>query len=317
MKYLITGAAGFIGYHLATKLLEDNQRVLGVDNLNDYYDPLLKKARLGNLKSFEKFTFKKIDICDKAALNTIFNNYCPQKVINLAAQPGVRYSLINPQAYLNSNLFGFLNIIELCKDYEVEGLIYASSSSIYGGNKITPFSIDHQAKKPLSLYGATKRSNELIAHAYSHIYGLHTTGLRYFTVYGPWYRPDMGIYIFVKNIIENKPITIFNNGKMSRDFTFIDDIVLGTIAAINKNFEYEIFNLGNNKSINLMKLVEIIERELNIKPRIRFQPLQDGDMVDTAANIDYSVKKLGFKPKTSIDIGIPKLIEWYRSYYNV
>ena len=317
MKYLITGAAGFIGYHLAADLLKNNHRVFGIDNLNDYYDPSLKAARLERLNKFDKFTFKKVDICDKESLNQIFKNYSPQKVINLAAQPGVRYSLINPQAYMNSNLVGFLNIIELCKDHEVEGLIYASSSSIYGGNDTIPFSIDHQAKKPLSLYGATKRSNELIAHAYSHIYGLHTTGLRYFTVYGPWYRPDMGIYIFIKNIIENKPITVFNNGKMSRDFTFIDDIVSGTISALDQNFEYEIFNLGNNKSINLMELIEIIEKELNIKSIIRFKPLQDGDMIDTSANIDYSVKKLSFKPKTLIEDGIPKLIEWYRSYYNV
>ena len=317
MKYLITGSAGFIGYHLSKKLLEENNEVCGIDNFNDYYDPKLKNNRIKLLKSFNNFSFEKIDICDKLSLKKIFKDFNPQKVVNLAAQAGVRYSLINPDAYVNSNLVGFLNIIELCKDNKIEGLIYASSSSVYGGNSKTPFSVNDTAKKPLSLYGATKRANELIAHSYSHIYGLNTTGLRFFTVYGPWYRPDMGMFIFVYYILDNKPISVFNNGNMWRDFTFIDDIISGTISAIDKNYQYEIFNLGNNKSEKLIDMISIIETTIGKKAVKNFEPLQDGDMITTYADIDYTQEKISFVPKTSIKEGIPSLINWYRKYYDI
>jgi len=317
LKILITGVAGFIGYHLAKELSERNLDVLGLDNLNDYYDTSLKSDRLKMLEAYKNFNFIKADISDKDQIAEVFKNFEPEKVVNLAAQPGVRYSLVNPFAYLNSNLIGFLNIIELCKDFKIKGLIYASSSSIYGGNKKTPFDVNDKANIPLSLYGATKRSNELIAHSYSHTYGIHTTGLRFFTVYGPWYRPDMGMYIFTKKIIEGKPISVFNNGNMNRDFTYIDDIVDGTISAIEKNYKYEVFNLGNSKSENLMDMIKIIELEIGKKAKIKFKPLQDGDMVSTFANINHTMEKISFKPKTDIKDGIPKLISWYKEYYNV
>ncbi len=317
MKILLTGTAGFIGYHLSKELLERNYDILGIDNLNDYYDIGLKLDRLKILESYDNFNFIKADISDLDQMTQVFRNFNPEKVVNLAAQPGVRYSLINPFAYLNSNLVGFLNIIELCKDFKINGLIYASSSSIYGGNKKTPFNIKDKADLPLSLYGATKRCNELIAHSYSHIHNLHTTALRFFTVYGPWYRPDMGMYIFTKKIIENEPIPVFNNGKMKRDFTYIDDIIDGTISAIEKNYKYEIFNLGNNKSENLMDMIKLIELEIGKKAKIEFRPLQDGDMISTFANINHTIEKISYKPKTDIKDGIPKLVSWYKEYYNV
>lgn len=317
MKYLITGVAGFIGFHLAKKLLDRNVEIYGVDNLNSYYDPSLKNDRLEQLKPYKNFSFKKVDICDKNALKNVFQEFSPHKVVNFAAQPGVRYSLINPDAYIKSNLIGFHNVIELCKDFEIRGLIYASSSSVYGGNQKTPFSVTDKTMKPISLYGATKKSNELIAHSYSSIYGLNNTGLRFFTVYGSWYRPDMGIFIFIKKILNEEPITLYNNGDMHRDFTFIDDIISGTIAAIDKNYKFEIFNLGNCNSISLTNLIQIIEKSLNKKAKIRYESLQSGDMISTSADIDHSVDRLGFKPKTNIEEGISSLIKWYKDYYNV
>ena len=317
MKYLITGVAGFIGFHLAKKLLDGNVEIYGVDNLNSYYDPSLKNDRLKQLKSYKNFNFKKVDICDKNALKNIFEEFSPRKVVNFAAQPGVRYSLINPDAYIKTNLIGFHNVIELCKDFKVKGLIYASSSSVYGGNQKIPFSVTDKTMKPISLYGATKKSNELIAHSYSSVYGLHNTGLRFFTVYGSWYRPDMGLFIFIKKILNEEPITLFNNGDMYRDFTFIDDIISGTIAAIDKNYKFEIFNLGNCNSISLTNLIQIIEKNLNKKAKIKYEPLQSGDMISTSADIVHSVDKLGFKPKTNIEEGISSLIKWYKDYYNV
>ncbi len=317
MKYLITGAAGFIGYHLSNKLLSDNNTVIGIDNLNDYYTKDLKKDRINLLNSFDNFTFKKVDICDKKSLNNIFKEFSPKKVVNLAAQAGVRYSLINPEAYMNSNLVGFLNLIELCKDNKVEGLIYASSSSVYGENQSKPFSVNDRANKPISLYGATKRSNELIAYSYSKLYGINTTGLRYFTVYGPWYRPDMAINIFANKISNNKPIEVYNNGKMKRDFTYIDDIIDGTISALKENYSCEIFNLGNNKSENLMDVVALIEKGLNKKAIINFHPIQPGDVKETFADINHSKEKLNFQPSTNIDKGIALFIDWFKEYYNV
>ena len=264
-RILVTGVAGFIGFHLCKSLLDDGYEVLGIDNLNDYYDLKLKHARLNQLTPYKNFTFEKIDIANRKALTKTFTDFKPNKVVNLAAQAGVRYSIENPYAYMNSNLVGFLNIIELCRHNNVKGLIYASSSSVYGGNTKIPFSVEDRVDKPIALYGATKRANELIAYSYSHLYGLHSTGLRYFTVYGPWGRPDMAMYIFTKKILVGESIPVFNNGNMRRDFTYIDDIVSGTRSAINKNYKCEIFNLGNNKSEDLMDLIYYIEKYLNKK----------------------------------------------------
>lgn len=317
MKLLLTGAAGFIGFHLAKKLLENNYEVFGIDNLNDYYNPRLKKERLKILESYDSFKFEKIDISDKDEISNAFKKFEPTKVVNLAAQPGVRYSLVNPYAYMNSNLVGFLNILELCRHNDVEGLIYASSSSVYGDSKEKPFSTNDSADKPISLYGATKRANELMAHSYSHLYKLNTTGLRFFTVYGPWYRPDMAMYIFAKKIASQEPIDVYNNGKMKRDFTFIDDIIMGTLSAIEKNFPCEIFNLGNSKTENLMDVIMHIENFLDIKAQINFKPIQPGDVLETFANIDRTKLKLGFQPKTNIDTGVKHFTDWFRSYYDI
>ena len=315
MKILVTGSAGFIGFHLSKSLLDDGYEVLGIDNINDYYDPKLKLARLDQLKPYKNFKFEKVDIADRESITQSFQSFKPNKVINLAAQAGVRYSIENPYAYVRSNLVGFLNIIELCRHNDVEGFIYASSSSVYGGNTKTPFSVDDRVDNPISLYAASKKSNELIANAYSHLYGLHTTGLRYFTVYGPWGRPDMAMFIFTKKILAGQPIPVFNQGKMKRDFTYIDDIVSGTRSAIEKNYKCEIFNLGNHRSEHLMDMISIIEKELTKKAKIDFQPMQPGDVTESFAEIQYSIDKLGFEPKQSIKDGIPHLISWYKDYY--
>jgi len=317
VKILLTGCAGFIGYHLCAELIKRDYDVFGVDNLNDYYDPKLKLDRLNILKSYKNFHFEKIDISDKEQISNIFKNFNFNKVINLAAQPGVRYSIKNPYAYMTSNLNGFLNILEQCRNNNIQGLVYASSSSVYGDNKSKPFGINDRVNKPISLYGATKRANELIAYSYSHLYNINTTGLRYFTVYGPWYRPDMAMHIFAKKISNNEPIQVFNNGKMKRDFTYIDDIIKGTISALEHNYNCEVFNLGNNRSENLMKVINLIEKALNKKAIIDFQPIQPGDVVETYADIDYSIKKLNYEPTTNIDKGIKLFIDWYKEYYNV
>ena len=316
-KILITGAAGFIGYHLCKSLLEDGYEVLGIDNLNDYYDTNLKQARLEQLKQFKSFLFNKVDIADRESLTKSFQSFNPQKIVNLAAQPGVRYSIENPYNYMDSNLVGFLNIIELCRNNKVKNFIYASSSSIYGANKKMPYSVDDRVNQPVSLYGATKRANELIAHSYSHLYGLHTTGLRYFTVYGPWYRPDMAMFIFTQKIMAGKPIPVFNNGNMKRDFTYIDDVISGTKSAIEKNYKCEIFNLGNSKSESLMELIDIIEKNLGKKAQIEYLPMQPGDVKESLADIKKSTEKLGYKPITTINKGISQFIKWYKEYYSV
>ena len=313
-KILITGAAGFIGYHLSRSLLEDGIIVFGVDNLNNYYDPDLKKQRLKRLKSFKNFIFKKIDIINEKKLNNAFLNFNPSIVIHLAAQAGVRYSIENPRSYLNSNLIGFHNIIEQCKKCKIDKLIYASSSSIYGLNEKTPFSVNDKTDYPVSLYGATKKSNELVAHTYSHLYGLKTIGLRFFTVYGPWGRPDMAYFSFTKKIIEGKKIEVFNHGNMQRDFTYIDDIVDGIRNTIEKDFNFEIFNLGNSKCEDLMTMIRIIEKELKIKAKIVFRDMQPGDVTKTHAEIEKSTKMLGFKPKVSLQIGLKRTIDWYKSF---
>tara|TARA_B100001971_G_scaffold212731_1_gene243699 strand:- start:882 stop:1835 length:954 start_codon:yes stop_codon:yes gene_type:complete len=313
-KILVTGAAGFIGFHLCKSLLEDGYVVLGIDNINDYYDPTLKLARLEQLKPYKNFKFEKVDIADRESITKSFQAFKPNKVVNLAAQAGVRYSIENPYAYMNSNLVGFLNIIELCRHNEVEGLIYASSSSVYGGNIKIPFSVEDQVDNPISLYGATKRANELIARSYSRLYDLHTTGLRYFTVYGPWGRPDMAMFIFTKKILADEPIPVFNKGNMKRDFTYIDDIITGTRSAIDKNHKCEVFNLGNHRSEQLMDMINLIEKELGKKAEINFLPMQPGDVSESFADTNYSEKKLGYKPTTSIKDGVPKFIKWFKEY---
>ena len=313
-KILITGAAGFIGYHLSRSLLEDGIIVFGIDSLNNYYDTDLKEQRLKRLKSFKNFTFKKIDLIDEKKLNNVFLNFNPSIVIHLAAQAGVRYSIENPRAYLDSNLIGFHNVIEQCRRCKINKLIYASSSSIYGLNEKIPFSVNDKTDYPVSLYGATKKSNELVAHAYSHLYGVKTIGLRFFTVYGPWGRPDMAYFSFTKKIIEGRKIEVFNHGNMQRDFTYIDDIVDGIRNTIDKDFNFEIFNLGNSKSENLMTMIRIIEKELNINAKIVFKDMQAGDVFKTYADIKKSSKMLKFKPKVSLQVGLKRTIDWYKSF---
>ena len=313
-RILVTGSAGFIGYHLCQSLLKDGFIVYGVDNINSYYDPTLKQARLRQLQSHTNFSFNKLDISISAELNKVFEDFKPQKVVNLAAQAGVRYSLENPQAYIESNVVGFMNILECCRHYDVEGLIYASSSSVYGGNEKIPFSVDDRVDRPISIYAATKISNELMAHTYSHLFGLHTTGLRLFTVYGPWGRPDMAMYIFADKISKGKSISVFNHGKMERDFTYIDDIITGTRAAIEKNYPCEVFNLGNNNSEDLMEMVGLIESEIGKKAEIEFEGMQPGDVKRTFADIEHSKQKLNYTPTTKIVEGIPKFIDWFKKY---
>ena len=313
-KILVTGSSGFIGMHLCKSLLEDGYQVVGIDNMNDYYDPALKEARLKELYLYDNFKFVKADISDYPSVETAFKDFEPEKVVNLAAQAGVRYSLENPQAYIQSNVVGFMNILECCRHHQVKGLIYASSSSVYGGNEKIPFSIDDSVDRPISIYAASKISNELMAHTYSHLYGLHTTGLRFFTVYGPWGRPDMAMYIFTEKISNDLPIPVFNYGKMQRDFTYIDDIIDGVKASIDKNFFCEIFNLGNNRCENLMDMIALIEQSLGKKVEMNLMDIQPGDVKKTFADIEYSRDKLGYEPTTSITEGIPAFIRWYRDY---
>tara|TARA_Y100001970_G_C14225347_1_gene855295 strand:+ start:1438 stop:2403 length:966 start_codon:yes stop_codon:yes gene_type:complete len=316
-KILITGSAGFIGFHLCKSLLDDGVSVVGVDNLNEYYDVNLKSSRLKILDKYENFNFHKIDISDLEQTENIFEKFRPNKVVNLAAQAGVRYSIENPFTYVNSNLVGFTNVIELCRKYSVKGFIYASSSSVYGKNSKMPFSVDDRTDSPISLYAASKKANELIAHSYSHLFDMKTTGLRFFTVYGPWGRPDMAMYIFIKKILLGEPILVFNNGQMERDFTYIDDIVIGLRKAIEKNYNCEIFNLGNNKTEKLMNVINLIEKKLNKKAIIDFQPIQPGDVKSTYSDIDKSIELLDFQPSTNVGLGIDKFINWYKSYHNI
>ena len=289
---------------------------MGIDNVNNYYDPNLKLERFKILADYTNFTLERINISHRKPLTIAFKKFKPNKVVNLAAQAGVRYSIENPYAYMNSNLVGFLNIIELCRHNDVEGLIYASSASVYGGNVKIPFSAYDRVDNPISLYAATKRANELIACSYSHLYNLHTTGLRFFSVYGPWGRPDMAMYIFADKISKSEAIPVFNHGKMKRDFTYIDDIITGTRSAIDKNYKCEIFNLGNHRSEKLMDIVHLIEENLGKKAEIDFQPMQPGDAPESFADIDKSVEKLRFKPTINVNVGIQKFVEWYKLYNN-
>jgi len=334
VKVLVTGAAGFIGYHVSRYLCERGDTVIGIDNLNDYYDPSLKLARLDQLKSFAGFRFQKLDIVDRVGLENLFSSEGFERVVHLAAQAGVRYSLENPQAYIDANLVGFCNILEGCRHHQIQHLVYASSSSVYGANTSMPFSVHHNVDHPVSLYAATKKANELMAHTYSHLYRLPTTGLRFFTVYGPWGRPDMAMFLFTKAILEGKPIKVFNQGKMQRDFTYINDIVEGVVrvldrvAAPNPDWSgkqpdsatslapYRIYNIGNNNPVELMHLIETIEKALGKTADKVFLPIQPGDVPATYADIDDLVRDVGFKPETSIEVGVGRFVEWYRQHYS-
>jgi len=312
---LVTGSAGFIGFHLSKQLLENGHAVLGVDNLNPYYDVNLKRARLEILKPYDSFRFFSADIQDYEALKDIFKKHRVTKICNLAAQAGVRHSLKDPFSYQKSNLQGFLNILELARKYRVDNLVYASSSSVYGKNKKIPYRIEDRVDHPISLYAATKKSNELMAHAYSHLFDIPCTGLRYFTVYGPWGRPDMALFLFTDAILNNRPITVYNHGHMRRDFTYIDDIVDGTVRALDRPVPYDLFNLGNSDSVGLMDFIRVIEEELGQEAEKEMMPLQPGDVPETVADIQRSRECLGFSPSTPLRAGIRAFLMWYRDYY--
>ena len=332
-KVLVTGAAGFIGFHVSKLLLERGIRVMGLDNLNDYYDVDLKNNRLKLLIDFPEFDFVKLDLADRAGMEDLFAKERFNKVVNLAAQAGVRYSLKNPHAYIDSNIVGFVNILEGCRHNKVEHLVFASSSSVYGANTKMPFSVHDNVDHPVSLYAASKKSNELMAHTYSHLYQLPCTGLRFFTVYGPWGRPDMALFLFTKAILNDQPIDVFNNGNMKRDFTYIDDIVEGVVRVIDKYPEpnskwsgqnpdsatsyapYRLYNIGNNHSVELTKFIEAIEKAVGKKATRNLLPMQLGDVAETFADIDDLIKDIGFKPSTPINVGIRHFINWYCDYY--
>ena len=316
-KILVTGFAGFIGMHLCHSLLNDGHDVYGVDNINSYYDKNLKLDRIGVLKPLNNFSYSILDLEDINKLKILFENNKFDKVVNLAAQAGVQYSLVNPHAYIDSNVTGFMNILECCRIYEIGGLIYASSSSVYGSNKEVPFSEEDNVDSPISIYAVTKKSNELMAKVYSHLFGLNTTGLRFFTVYGPWGRPDMAYYTFTRKILNNQTIEVYDDGKVERDFTHIDDIVIGIRSAISKNFKNEIFNLGNSKREKVLKLINVIEKELDKKAKIQLMPLKPGDVKKTNANISKSKIMLGFNPKINIDKGLNSFVNWYLDYYRI
>ena len=333
MKILITGAAGFIGMTAGLRLLARGDEVVGLDNLNDYYDVRLKESRLKRLTEHAKFGFVKLDVGDRAGMEALFAAEKFDKVIHLAAQAGVRYSILNPNSYVDSNLVGFVNILEGCRHNKVAHLVYASSSSVYGGNTKMPFSEHDSVNHPVSLYAATKKANELMAHTYSHLYGLPTTGLRFFTVFGPWGRPDMALFLFTKAILEGKPIDVFNHGNMKRDFTYIDDIVEGLIRVLDKtatvnpaydpisadpassNVPYRVFNIGNNNPVQLLDFIGAIENALGQKAEMRLLPMQDGDVPATYANTDLLNDWVGFVPATGVQEGVDKFIAWYRDYY--
>ena len=326
MPVLITGAAGFIGFHVAKRLLESSAYVVGYDNVNDYYSVALKKARLTELRKMERFSIIQADLADKPALEDIFKQYKPTLVINLAAQAGVRYSLENPDAYVQANLVGFINILECCRHYSVEHLLYASSSSVYGSNEKLPFSVEDRVDNPISLYAATKKSNELMAHTYSHLFGLPTTGMRFFTVYGPWGRPDMAAFLFMDAINAGKPIKVFNNGEMMRDFTYIDDVVTGVVALINKsgalgsvcgNVPYKVYNIGNNHPEKLLDFIALLEEFSGKKAIMELLPLQPGDVPATFANIDDLVRDTGTKPETPLSVGLEHFVKWWMEYHKI
>ncbi len=333
MKIMVTGAAGFIGFHTAKRLLERGDEVIGVDNVNDYYDPSLKEARLAQLTDHENFRIERLSLEDRAGIGELFATAGVQRVIHLAAQAGVRYSLQNPHAYIDSNIVGTTNILEGCRHHDVEHLVYASSSSVYGANETQPFSIHHNVDHPLSLYAATKKANELMAHTYAHLYRLPVSGLRFFTVYGPWGRPDMALFLFTRNILAGKPIDVFNHGHHRRDFTYIDDIVEGVIRVMDRvatpneawsgaepdpgtsSAPYRLYNIGNNSPVELMRYIEVIEECLGRKAEKNFLPMQPGDVPSTSADIEDLAADVGYRPDTPVEEGVARFIEWYRAYY--
>ncbi len=335
MKILVTGAAGFIGMHVAMRLLERGDRVIGLDNLNDYYDVSLKYSRLERLASFSTFTFAKLDLADRPGLERLFAEERFSRVVHLAAQAGVRYSLENPHAYIDSNIAGFMNILECCRHQGIEHLVYASSSSVYGANGRMPFSVHHNVDHPVSLYAATKKANELMAHTYAHLFGLPTTGLRFFTVYGPWGRPDMALFLFTRAILEGKSIDVYNHGRMQRDFTYIDDITAGVVRVLDRipapnpawdgenpdpgtsRAPYRIYNIGNNNPVELLTFIETLEGALGLKSSKNFLTLQPGDVPATCADVDDLMLDVGFKPSTPVREGIQRFVSWYREYYGV
>jgi UDP-glucuronate 4-epimerase len=333
MRYLVTGAAGFIGYHTAKALLDRGDEVIGLDNLNAYYDVKLKEARLARLQGRNGFAFHKLDLSDRPGMERLFGESRPQRVIHLAAQAGVRYSLENPHAYVESNITGTLHVLEGCRHNGIEHLVFASSSSVYGANTSLPFSVHDNVDHPLSVYAASKKANELMAHTYAHLYRLPVTGLRFFTVYGPWGRPDMALFLFTRKILAGEPIDVFNNGAHARDFTYIDDIVEGVVRTVDKvaapdpdwsganpepsssSAPYRIYNIGNNKPVELMHFIACLEKALGREAKKNFLPLQPGDVPKTYADVDALVADVGFKPATPIEDGIAQFVEWYRSYY--
>ncbi len=332
-RILVTGAAGFIGFHLSKRLLDDGCQVYGLDNLNDYYDVRLKKARLDQLLGYEMFRFVKLDLVDLPGMQPLFKENAFDAVVNLAAQAGVRYSLENPHAYINANIAGFVNLLECCRFNDIKHLVFASSSSVYGANTKMPFSVHQNVDHPVSLYAATKKANELMAHTYSHLFQMRCTGLRFFTVYGPWGRPDMALFLFTRAILQGKPIKVFNHGKMQRDFTYIDDIIEGIIRIIaippkpnlawsgdspdpgTSYAPYKIYNIGNNNPVELIKFIEIIEDALGQKAKKEFFDLQLGDVPATYADVDDLIRDAGFKPQTHLETGITRFIDWYKKYY--
>lgn len=330
---LVTGAAGFIGYHTADRLLTRGERVVGVDNVNAYYDVRLKEARLKRLSAYSNFSFERLDLADKEALESLFRRFPFERFIHLAAQAGVRYSLVNPHAYIDSNVVGFMNILEGCRHARVQHLVFASSSSVYGGNTRMPFSVRDNVDHPISLYAATKKANELMAHTYAHLYGIPCTGLRFFTVYGPWGRPDMALFIFAEAISQGRPIQVFNHGKMQRDFTYIDDIVEGIVRVTDhparpapdwnsdapradaSSAPFRVYNIGNNKPVDLMYVIELLEEAIGKSADKRMAPMQPGDVPATYADIDSLSADVAFRPSTSIETGIARFVEWYSSFY--
>lgn len=332
---LVTGAAGFIGFCLARRLLEDGQSVVGLDSVNDYYDITLKWARLEQLERYPAFTFHRLNLADGPGVDQLFRQYGFQRVVHLAAQAGVRYSLTNPHAYLESNLTGFLNILEACRHHHIGHLVFASSSSVYGTNTTMPFSVHHNVDHPVSLYAASKKSNELMAHTYAHLFGLPCTGLRFFTVYGPWGRPDMALFLFTKAMLAGEPIRVFNHGRMERDFTYIDDIIEGVVRVTARAPQpdpdwngaapdpgtscapYRIYNIGNHHPVKLLDFIGALEECLGIKAKMEMLPMQPGDVAATCADIEDLVRDFGFKPRTSVRDGIRQFVSWYRSYYKV
>ncbi len=332
MKVLVTGAAGFIGAHVAHYLLDRGDAVVGIDNINDYYDVKLKYARLERLQGRSGFSFHKLDVADRESMAELFAREGIQRVVHLAAQAGVRYSLVNPNAYVDSNLVGFMNILEGCRHHGIEHLVYASSSSVYGANTSMPFSVHDNVDHPLSMYAATKKANELMAHTYSHLYGLPTTGLRFFTVYGPWGRPDMALFLFTQKILAGEPIDVFNYGKHRRDFTYIDDIVEGVVRTLDHVAEpnpqwtgdapdpgssrapYRIYNIGNSQPVELLRYIEVLEECLGRKAQMNLLPMQPGDVPDTYADVEDLSRDVGYRPSTPVEVGVARFVDWYRGY---